>query len=271
MTDPELCFSEPVGPENAPWLVLGPSLGTSSSVWEGVTPLLSDRYHVIAWDLPGHGGSAAAEVAFSIADLARSVAAGLRERGAASVYYAGVSLGGAVGVQLALEQSGFVNALAVVASGAKLGRPDAWHSRAAFVRANSTAAMREPSAERWFAPHTLARELSLPRRLLSELGVVDRESYSLCCEALAAYDVRDRLHEIACPVLILWGEHDQIAPQNTADELNEGLADGRVVCLLGAGHLPPVEDPTATAQEIGSFLMAVDGAYDRPGRRKAHE
>lgn len=265
MADPVLHFSDPVGPEAAPWLVLGPSLGTSTSVWEGVIPLLSDRYRVIAWDLPGHGGAPAAVAAFSVADLARSVAAGLRTRGATSVHYAGVSLGGAVGAMLALDDPGFVDALVAVASGAKLGDAGAWHHRAAFVRANSTAAMRGPSAERWFAPHTLAHGAELPQRLLDELGGVDRESYSRCCDALADYDVRGHLSEIRCPVLVLWGEHDQVAHLDVAATLHSGLADGRMIRLSGTGHLPPVDDPQATAEAIRKFLTDFDGDHDHSG------
>ncbi|MFF3144489.1 4-carboxymuconolactone decarboxylase, partial [Streptomyces sp. NPDC057927] len=46
------------GPETAPPLLLGPSLGTSHALWDKVAPELSATHRVVRWDLPGHGGSA---------------------------------------------------------------------------------------------------------------------------------------------------------------------------------------------------------------------
>ena len=55
MTAPSIALTAPVGPEGAPLVVLGPSLGTSTILWEQVMPQLAQRYRVVAWDLPGHG------------------------------------------------------------------------------------------------------------------------------------------------------------------------------------------------------------------------
>ena len=54
MTAPSIALTAPVGPEGAPLVVLGPSLGTSTILWEQVMPQLAQRYRVVAWDLPGH-------------------------------------------------------------------------------------------------------------------------------------------------------------------------------------------------------------------------
>ena len=53
MTVPAISLTAPAGPDGGPLLVLGPSLGTSTILWENVLPALADRYRVIAWDLPG--------------------------------------------------------------------------------------------------------------------------------------------------------------------------------------------------------------------------
>ena len=133
--------------------------------------------------------------------------------------YAGVSLGGATGLELGLRHPDLVSALAIVASGAQLGEPTGWHERAATVRAQSTSVLVIPSAQRWFAPGSIEREPDLSGRLLHALRDADAESYALCCEALAAYDVRDRLGEIGAPVVALWGEHDAVAPEAKALEI----------------------------------------------------
>jgi 3-oxoadipate enol-lactonase len=262
MTVPAIALTAAVGPADAPLLVLGPSLGTSTILWENALPVLAARYRVVAWDLPGHGASPAATAPFTVADLADAVAAAVRALGADRALYAGVSLGGATGLELGLRHPELVSALAIVASGAQLGSPEAWHERAATVRSQSTSALIIPSAQRWFALGSIEREPELSGRLLHSLRDADAESYSLCCEALAAYDVRDRLGEIGMPVVALWGEHDAVAPQAKADEIAAGVVDGRAEMIAGVAHLPPAEAPAATASALLAFFERADAAKE---------
>jgi len=98
MTVPSLAVTEPIGPDGAPLLLLGPSLGTSTILWEDVEPALREHWRVAAWDLPGHGASPAATAPFTVDDLADGVAEVAARLGASRIRYAGVSLGGCVGL-----------------------------------------------------------------------------------------------------------------------------------------------------------------------------
>lgn len=256
MSAPRIALTEPAGPAGAPLLVLGPSLGTSTILWETTIPLLSARYRVTAWDLPGHGASPPAEEPFTVADLADAVA----DAADGSFLYAGVSLGGATGLELLLRHPRRVRAAAILASGAQLGTPEGWAERAAKVRAESTSSIIIPSAQRWFAPDSVAREPELTGRLLHVLQDADDSSYALCCEALAGYDVRDRLGAIGAPVLAAWGEHDAVAPESKADEIASGVQNGRAVRVAGAAHLPPAEQPAATAALLAEFFDAQEAS-----------
>lgn len=258
MSVPRLALTAPVGPHDAPLLVLGPSLGTSTILWDNAVPFLAERHRVVAWDLPGHGASPATAEPFTVADLADAVADAVRHLGSDRIRYAGVSLGGATGLELALRHPDLVEALAIVASGAQLGDPAAWHERAETVRAQSTSVLIVPSAQRWFAPGSVEREPELSGRLLHALRDADAESYALCCEALAAYDVRGRLGELRMPVLALWGEHDGVAPESKAAEIAGGVAHGRAEMIAGVAHLPPAEHPAATAAALLAFFDTVD-------------
>ena len=258
MSVPTIALTAPVGPDDAPLLVLGPSLGTSTILWENALPVLASRYRVVAWDLPGHGSSPSATESFTVADLADAVAGAIRALGAERVLYAGVSLGGATGLELGLRHPELVSALAIVASGAQLGEPAGWNERAATVRSQSTSVLIIPSAQRWFAPGSIEREPDLSGRLLHALRDADAESYALCCEALAAYDVRGRLGEIGAPVVALWGEHDAVAPAAKALEIAGGVVRGRAEMIAGVAHLPPAEAPAATATALLAFFESVD-------------
>lgn len=257
MTVPEITLTHLGGAEDSPVVVLGPSLGTSSILWENVAPHLAQRYRVLAWDLPGHGASPAARAPFTVEDLAEAVATRIRELDAGPVLYAGISLGGATGLALALRQPELLRAVAIVASGAQLGDPQAWHERAAQVRAQSTSTVIVGSAQRWFAPGSIEREPELSGRLLHVLRDADDESYALCCEALAAYDVRDRLGEVSVPVLAIWGEHDQVAPEEKSVEIASGVRSGRVSRIADAAHLPAAEQPAALATMLIDYFEEV--------------
>jgi len=258
MTVPALTFTEPVGPEDGDLLVLGPSLGTSTILWETTTPLLAQRYRVTAWDLPGHGESAPTRAPFSVADLADAVADGIRSLSGRGAFYAGVSLGGATGLELCLRHPDLVRGAAIIASGALIGDPQSWHDRAGQVRAQSTSSLIIGSAQRWFAPDSMAREPVLSGRLLHALQDADDESYALCCEALAGHDVRDRLSRVRPPVLAVWGEFDAVAPEEKAREIADGVEDGRIQRIAGAAHLPPAEQPAATGDALLAFFDALE-------------
>jgi 3-oxoadipate enol-lactonase len=254
MTIPAIAVTAPIGPADAPLLLLGPSLGTSTILWDDVAPALAEHHRVVAWDLPGHGASAAAREPFTIAELADAVAQALRALDGGPVRYAGVSLGGAVGLELLLRHPDLVSVAAVLCSGAKIGTAEGWADRAAQVRTQSTSSMIIGSAQRWFAPGSIEAHPVLTGRLLHVLQDVDDESYALCCEALAEHDVRARLGEIATPLLAVWGEHDVVTPEACAREIADGVQRGKAVGIADASHLAPVDDPVAVLALLRDFF-----------------
>jgi 3-oxoadipate enol-lactonase len=250
---PTLALERPQGPDDAPLLVLGPSLGTSTLVWSRALPVLRERYRVAAWDLPGHGRAPAPTAPFTVEEIADALHDALTELGAPRVHYAGVSLGGAVGIALALRHPGTVASLAPICSGARIGDPSGWRERAAAVRSTGTAALVVPSAQRWFAPGSMERDPDISGRLLHALRDADDTGYAFCCEALADFDARARLDAVRAPVLALWGEHDVVVGEPEADTIARGVPDGRASMIPAAGHLAPAEQPAAVAAHLIRF------------------
>src|SRR5262245_29106602 len=89
------------GPDDAPVLVLGNSLGTTTAVWDRAAAGLREAFRLLRYELPGHGGAAAWPGPYSIAQLGGGVLALLDEFGLATAGYAGISLGGMIGMWLA--------------------------------------------------------------------------------------------------------------------------------------------------------------------------
>jgi 3-oxoadipate enol-lactonase/4-carboxymuconolactone decarboxylase len=244
------------GSEELPPLVVGPSLGTSvTALWGQVAELLGDRFHVIGWELPGHGRGTPADAPFSMADLAAAVVAGVdRVLGPVPFAYAGDSVAGCVGLRLALDAPDRLSGVAVLCTGARIGDPESWHERAALVRASGTPVMVEASARRWFAPGFLDRRPAVGTALLGALQDADKESYALICEALAGFDVRDRLPQIRVPLLVLAGSEDESTPAELLRADATAVAGARFVELDGVAHLAPAEAPNAVASLLVDHL-----------------
>ena len=242
-----------------PLLIVGSSLGTSSLLWSQAGSLLGTDFDVIAWDLPGHGVSPAAQETFSIAELADAVI-GLVDSIApgARFHYAGVSLGGATGLQLGIKHGDRLKSLSVQCAGAKIGTAEGWLERAETVRTQGTPVMIQGSAQRWFAPGFMDRQPELSGRLLHTLRDADRFSYAYCCEALAGFDVRDQLGTIRVPTQVIAGVLDSVAPPAMAEEVAGGITAGggtaTAVSLEGVAHLAPFEAPGHVAELLKGLI-----------------
>jgi 3-oxoadipate enol-lactonase/4-carboxymuconolactone decarboxylase len=231
------------GPEDAPVLVLGPSLGTTLDLWEPQLPDLTATWRVLRYDLPGHGGSRTFHG--TVSDFAGAVAELLGVLGLEKVAYAGVSLGGAVGTTLALEHPNRVASLVLCCTSARFGPPSGWHERAARVRSEGLEPLADMLVGRWFtAGHTATREA---RAMLTS---VDPEGYAACCEALAAFDVRDRLGEVSAPSLVIAGAEDVATPLEHAETLAKGIPGAELVIVPGAAHLANLERPGAVTHAM---------------------
>lgn len=248
------------GPDDAELLILGPSLGTSViTLWAQAADRLADRFRVIGWDLPGHGRSPASGP-FLVAELASAVLALVDRLAPGSTFrYAGVSVGGAVGLQLVLDAPHRVSAATLLCTGAVIGTPEDWRARAVVVRRNGVEAVRESSQRRWFATGFVRRRPYVAAALADALAGTDAQSYAHLCDALADFDVSDRLGEITVPVCAVAGSDDIATPPAKAERIASGVVSGRSVVLDGVGHLAPAEAPAKVAEIIGG---TTDPVYD---------
>ncbi|MCX4903701.1 3-oxoadipate enol-lactonase [Streptomyces sp. NBC_00878] len=244
------------GPVSAPPLLLGPSLGTSTALWDKVAPELSVTHRVVRWDLPGHGGSSAGLIGpgASVADLAALVLALADSLGIDRFSYAGVSLGGAVGLHLAVHHPERVERLAVICSSAHFNGSKLWEERAALVRAEGLAELAKGADSRWFTPGFTVPEL------IEDHRTADPDAYAACCDALAAFDIRERLPEIGAPTLLVAGREDPATPPAHLREIADAVPGAALVEIPGASHLAPAQCPEAV-------LTALRAHFDGGAKR----
>ncbi|HEX2314596.1 MAG TPA: 3-oxoadipate enol-lactonase [Thermomonospora sp.] len=251
------------GTEHAPALILGPSLGTSLRLWDAYIPALSRSHRVLRWDLPGHGGSPATLITAGadVADLAGLVLELADTLGIDRFAYAGVSLGGAVGLWLAVHHPERVASLAVVCSSARFGEPAPWRERAARVRAEGVGWLAETAPDRWFTP--AFRDTPVARALVADLLATDPEAYAACCDALAAFDLRADLPRVSAPTLVVAGRDDPATPPAQARALADGIPGASLTEVSGAAHLAGAERPGPVSAALLGHLGVPSGDVER--------
>ncbi|MFJ2256900.1 4-carboxymuconolactone decarboxylase [Streptomyces sp. NPDC087844] len=232
------------GPEDAPVLILGPSLGTTWHMWDRQVPELAKQWRVFRFDLPGHGG-APAHPTGSVTELAERLLATLDGLGVQRFGYAGCALGGAVGAELALRRPERLASLTLIAASPRFGTADEFRQRGVIVRSNGLDPIARSSPERWFTTGFAAAQPAITEWAVQMVRTTDPGCYIAACEALAAFDIHADLARIGVPTLVLVGSDDQVTGPAEARTLVAGIPDARLAVVPGASHLVPVEQPAA--------------------------
>jgi len=247
-------------------------LGSNLSLWRETLNAFDDSHRVLALDLPGYGLSGKADVPGTMSFFADAVTDFLDERGLDAVTYVGVSMGGQVGLTLALQSPDRLRRLALVSPAGI--EPFSAKEAAALKDATTAEGIINTTDEqvqkntalnfaRWSDEYTWIIE---QRQALSE-----REDFAAYAEANARSvagmlegDVRDRLGEIDVPTLVLFGAGDRLIPNqylhadmtttDVAERAREALPNATVQLVDEAGHLLMLERPDVFRKSLRSFL-----------------
>lgn len=239
------------GPPAAPLLVLGSSLGTTTAIWEPQLPMLVQRFRVVRWELPGHGGAPNRPGPFTVADLADDLVELLDHLGAERASLGGVSLGAMVAMALAARHPDRVERLVVACTAAHLPPASAWHDRAALVRRGGTAPLLPTLLTRWFTAGFPGSHPEVVERVAAMLAGTDPEGYAACCEAIAGMDLRDDASTIVAPTLVIAGADDPATPPSGALALHQAIAGSSLMVIAHAAHLANLEQPDV----FGALLL----------------
>ncbi len=245
------------GPAGAPVLVLGNSLGTSRAVWNPQIPALAERFRLLRYELPGHGGSPAAAGPYSIPQLGAGVLKLLDRHGIEHAGYVGISLGGMLGMWLAASSPGRIDALGLVCTSAYLPPASGWLARAEQVRAAGMASVVEQLLGRWFTRSFAAREPEVTAAFGADLERTDAAGYAACCEALAAMDLKPMLGSITAPTLVISATEDPATPPAHGALIARAIPGARLRVIRGTAHLANVGAPgEVTAALLDHLLLA---------------
>lgn len=223
------------GPEDAPVLVLGNALGTTTELWSE----FSLPFRLLRFDHRGHGASPPVDGPCSIEDLAGDVVELLDHLGLRQVYYCGVSLGGMVGMWLAAHTDR-ISRLALVCTTAWVPDKARLDERIALVRAHGMEFVADSVVSRWFTPTCAPAVVA---RFRAELLEVDLPTYLACVEAVRVMDLRPDLAKIDVPTVVIAAAQDHATPTELVRHTADELPDSELYVVGDAAHLAVVEAP----------------------------
>lgn len=253
-----------------PAIVFVHGLSGSWSNWLEQMPVFAASHRVIAMDLPGFGASPMPREPITISAYARVLDGMLDTLDVSAATLVGNSMGGFVSAELAIAYPQRVERLVVVSPAGistyrnrNVVRVEPYMRRAAPILAAYTGWTAARSD--WVARRPGLRNISLglvtrhPSRLPAPLAAelmrgAGKPGFMQALRANIDYPLRERLPEIACPTLIVWGDQDKVIPMKDASVFEELIPNSRKVIFEDTGHLSMIERPAAFNELLDEFV-----------------
>ncbi len=264
---------------SGPPVLLVHGLSCWQSWLENICSLARD-HRVIAMDLPGFGASPAPSEQISIRGYARTLDALCEALDVERAAVVGNSMGGFIGAELAIR---FPERVARLCVAPAIGL-DMEHVRQerrknlrsrfesflffalALLVSRSDLPVRRLRLRRKLLALVVAHPERLPGALILQvIRGMGKPRFTAALDAMTSYPIRDRLGEISCPTLIIWGAEDRLVPVEDAAEFEWLIPTSRKLIYQDTGHLPMLERPARFNADVRDFL---DQDKPRPRRRR---
>ena len=250
---------EAAGDPDSPTLVLLHGIGGAARAWRSQLAFFGDRFRILAWDMPGYGGSAPLPIV-SIETLADALRDFLQQTDAGQPILVGHSIGGMIVQQLIAKNPRLASVVVLAQTSPAFGKADGdWQK--SFIDAR-LGPLDRGATMATLAP-TLVKELvgsaSDPDGLewaRACMAAVPEATYRATMLALLGFDQRHALKDIAVPTLVLSGSEDNNAPAAMMAKMASYIPSATYVEIEGAGHLLNLERPNAFNAALDQFLDA---------------
>lgn len=238
--------------------------------WLENIPEFTETHRVVAMDLPGFGASEMPSERISIAGYGRIVAELLETLEIEKACVVGNSMGGFIGAELAIQNPHLLERLVLVSAAgitaqnqrnetvlSVLGRGENVLSfYLGWFATRSEVLSRRPRMRRVMMLFVASHPDRLPAPLIAEqVKGSGKPGFVTALDALSDYPIRERLGDIECPTLIVWGTDDRLVPLRDAYEFERRIGDNaRVVVYDDTGHVAMMERPDAFNEELARFV-----------------
>ena len=232
-------------------------LGSSTKDWEPQIGALSRHHTVITYDVRGHGETAKPRGRYSVKQFADDAAALIEHLEPGPVHVLGISMGGMIALQLAVDFPRLVRSLIIVNSGPEMilrtwKQRIAIYQRFVIVRLMGMRKMGQVLA---------GVLLPKPEHAAERATFVDRwarndpAAYLRALRALIGWSVSDRLSSIACPTLVVSADQDY-TPVAYKEYYTRSIPGARLAVVADSRHMLPVEKPNEFNAVVTAFLDA---------------
>lgn len=230
-------------------------LGSSGRDWELQVEEFSKSYRVITFDLRGHGQSDKPPGPYTIAMFAADAAGLLRGLGVENPHVVGLSLGGAVAFQMAVDAALPIKTLVIVNSAPELlvrsfkDRLMVWQ-RVAIVNLLGMRKMGEALSRRLFVK---PEQEDIRRIFVERWAENDKRAYLNAMRALVGWSVSERIGSIRVPTLVIAADQDY-SPVAVKKEYAAKIPGAQLVVIPDSRHATPVEKPQEFNAVLQKFL-----------------
>ncbi len=237
-------------------LVLIHGLGSSTQDWDAQVAEFANSYQVITFDLRGHGQSDKPEGPYTMSMYSDDVAKLLDALKIGPAHIVGVSLGGGIAFQFAIDHPDKTKTVTIVNSAPTLGdpaqaRPEI-ERRVAIVQQAGMRAMGQALAPALFPKpeHAALRET-----FIEAWAQNDPRAYIAATRSMLDWNVVPQLGMIRCPVLVIAADQDY-SPVAVKEAYVKLMPNAKLVVIADSHHGVPVERPAEFNKVLGEFLAA---------------
>jgi len=245
------------GRDEGPVVMLSHSLASSLVMWNPQLDSLESKFKVLRFDTRGHGDSDAPEGKYTLELLAADAVALMDALAIDAVHFVGLSMGGMIGQNLALDHGNRLKSLTLCDTAAIM--PDEaqpiWQQRIAAAREKGLQDQVAETLERWFTPEYLSQNSPRVELIRRQILATPVAGYIGCSEAIRDLDNLKRLSEINLPTLIMVGEEDPGTPVAASEAMQERIEGSELVVLPAARHLSNIEQSGAFNEALMGFLL----------------
>ena len=240
-------------------LLLVHGLGSSTLDWEMQIPALSAHYRVIVPDIRGHGRSDKPRERYSIAGFSADLLALIEHLNLGPVHYVGLSMGGMIGFQLAVDQPQVLKSLTIVNSApqVKLRTRDdywQWFKRWSLMRLLSLETIGKALGSKLFPK---PEQADLRQKMAERWAKNDKRAYLASFDAIVGWGVQERLSRVSCPTLVISADRDY-TPVALKETYVKQLPDARLVVIDDSRHATPLDQPERFNHTLLDFLATAD-------------
>jgi pimeloyl-ACP methyl ester carboxylesterase len=225
--------------------------GSTATLWRRQLDALASDHSGVAPDLPGHGRSTGLDGLPTIdayGDFVDAFAAGL---GLRPFVFVGRSMGGVIGLSLAVRHPARVQALVLACTAAHFAFPP---EQLAVHRDVVRGRLPQQFTTETFSPST---GLDVMREAWTEQVKTDPRVRYTDLLACAAFDARALLPRVRVPTLVVAGADDGVTPVACSEELAAGIPGARLEVIAQAGHQAPLEQPDVFNRTVGRFIESL--------------